>query len=75
MYSGTDIIKRAKLEELKTNMLLIETKAKECVENANFKLGKTDNLGDTEKTTRINEAKKGKYAWNRIVLIKTVRTE
>ena len=33
-------------------------KAKECVENANFKLGKTDNLGDTEKTTRINEAKK-----------------
>ena len=46
------------LEELKTNMLLIETKAKECVENANFKLGKTDNLGDTEKTTRINEAKK-----------------
>lgn len=23
----------------------------------------------------INEAKKGKYAWNRIVLIKTVRTE
>nr|MBP9921792.1 hypothetical protein [Clostridia bacterium] len=58
VYSGTDIIKRAKLEELKTNMLLIETKAKECVENANFKLGKTDNLGDTEKTTRINEAKK-----------------
>ena len=39
-------------------MLLIETKAKECVENANYKLGKTDNLGDTEKTTRINEAKK-----------------
>ena len=32
--------------------------AKKCVENANFKLGKTDNLGDTEKTTRINEAKK-----------------
>ena len=42
VYSGTDIIKRAKLEELKTNMLLIETKAKECVENANFKLGKTE---------------------------------
>ena len=58
VYSGTDIIKRAKLEELKTNMLLIETKAKECVENANFKLGKIDNLGDDEKTNRINEAKK-----------------
>lgn len=58
VYSGTDIIKRAKLEELKTNMLLIETKAKECVENANFKLGKIDNLGDDEKQNRINEAKK-----------------
>ena len=58
VYSGTDIIKRAKLEELKTNMLLIETKAKECVENANFKLGKLDNLGGDEKINRINEAKK-----------------
>lgn len=58
VYSGTDIIKRAKLEELKTNMLLIETKAKECVENANFKLGKIDNLSDDEKINRINEAKK-----------------
>lgn len=58
VYSGTDIIKRAKLEELKTNMLLIETKAKECVENANFKLGKIDNLGDDEKQNRINEVKK-----------------
>ena len=52
VYSGTDIIKRAKLEELKTNMLLIETKAKECVENANFKLGKT---GD-RKSTRLNSS-------------------
>ena len=58
VYSGTDIIKRAKLEELKTNRLRIETKAKECVENANFKLGKIDNLGDDEKQNRINEAKK-----------------
>lgn len=58
VYSGTDIIKRAKLEELKTNMLLVETKAKECVENANFKLGKIDNLDDDEKQNRIEEATK-----------------
>ena len=37
--SGKDIIKKAKLEELKTNMLLIEAKAKEYVEEANFKMG------------------------------------
>ena len=55
---GSESINKAKVQNIKTNMLLIETKAKECVENANFKLGKTDNLGDTEKTTRINEAKK-----------------
>ena len=39
VYSGTDIIKRAKLEELKTNMLLIEAKVKEYGENANYELG------------------------------------
>ena len=38
-YTGTQIIKRAGLEELKTNMLLIEAKAKEYVEEANFKMG------------------------------------
>ena len=39
MYGGTDIINRSKLEGLKTNMLLIQTKAKEYVENAKFQLG------------------------------------
>ena len=39
MYGGTDIINRSKLEGLKTNMLLIQTKAKEYVENANYDLG------------------------------------
>lgn len=36
---GTDAIKRANLESLKTNMLLVQTKAREYVENASFKLG------------------------------------
>lgn len=39
VYNGKGIIKKAKLEELKTNMLLIEAKAKEYVEEANFKMG------------------------------------
>ena len=39
MYGGTDIIKKSKLEGLKTNMLVIQTKAKEYVENAKFQLG------------------------------------
>ena len=40
VYSGKDIIKKAQLEELKTNMLLIEAKAKGYLEEANFKIGK-----------------------------------
>lgn len=37
---GSNMIKKAGLEELKTNMLLIQAKAKEYVEEANFKMGK-----------------------------------
>ena len=39
IYTGKDSIQKAKLEGLKTNMLLIETKAREFVENASFDLG------------------------------------
>ena len=39
LYSGSDTIKKAQLEELKTNMLLIQAKAREYVEDANFKMG------------------------------------
>lgn len=39
VYSGKDIIKKGKLEELRTNMLLIQVKARETVEQANFKMG------------------------------------
>lgn len=39
MNGGNDIIDKSKLEGLKTNMLLIQTKAKEYVENAKFELG------------------------------------
>lgn len=37
--AGTDTIKKAKIEEMKTNMLLIQAKAREYVEEVNFKMG------------------------------------
>lgn len=39
IYAGTESIKNAKLEALKTNMLLIQAKAKEYVEESTFKMG------------------------------------
>lgn len=53
---GNNVIKRSQLENLKTNMLLIKVKAKQYVENANFKLG--TNPTPEEKASRIEEAKK-----------------
>ncbi len=35
-YAGIDLIKEAKLQDLVTNMLLIQAKAKECVEEVKF---------------------------------------
>ena len=40
---GKETIKQTKLESLKTDMLLIEAKAKEYVESASFELGNKDN--------------------------------
>lgn len=55
--TGGNVIKRSQLENLETNMLLIKGKAKEYVENANFKLGNNiENV--TDKENRIEEAKK-----------------
>ena len=39
IYSGKETIQKANLEALRTNMLLIEAKAKGVVEEANFQLG------------------------------------
>lgn len=39
IYGGGDTIKKAQVEELKTNMLLMQAKAKEYVEDATFKMG------------------------------------
>lgn len=51
IHTGTESIRKAKLEGLKTNMLLIETKAREFVENASFDLGiDPENATDEMKT-------------------------
>ena len=39
LYNGNETIQKAKLEGLKTNMLLIQAKAREYVEEVNFKIG------------------------------------
>lgn len=39
IYNGKDTITKAQLEELRTNMLLIQAKAKEYVEEVNFLMG------------------------------------
>lgn len=36
---GSGVVEKATLEELRTNMLLVQAKAKEYVEEANFKMG------------------------------------
>ena len=55
IQGGSSIIKRADLENLKTDMLLIKVKGKEYVENGNFNLGTSfDKLTDeNEKNKRI----------------------
>lgn len=55
---GNKAIKMSKLENIKTNMLLIEAKAKEYLENANFNLGTNiEKVTQEEKNNRINKAK------------------
>lgn len=39
VYTGKNVLKKAQLEELRTNMLMVQAKAKEYVELANFKMG------------------------------------
>lgn len=56
--TGMSGLEKVKLEEIRTNMLLIEAKAREYVEEANFKIGK-----ETD-TTKIQEIKNEIYVTN-----------
>lgn len=57
--AGSNIITKSKLENIKTDMMLIKVKGKEYVENANFDLGTSfEKLTDeNEKNTRLENAK------------------
>lgn len=57
--AGSNIITKSKLENIKTDMMLIKVKGKEYVENANFDLGTSfEKLTDEkEKNTRLENAK------------------
>lgn len=56
--SGKEIIKKAQLEELRTNMLLIQAKAREYVEEVNFKIGfSTDEETKTNARAEVYEGK------------------
>ena len=54
LYYSKDTIKMAQIEELKTNMLLIQAKAREYVEDASFKMG--INPDEEKKANVRNEA-------------------
>lgn len=56
--TGSNIIKNAEIENIKTNMLLIKVKGLEYAENANFKLGTNiDTIKEDERNNRIQKAK------------------
>lgn len=53
VYYGTDLIKNAKLQDLKTNMLLIQAKTKSGVEEVNFQ---SQNINDGSSLEQIKSA-------------------
>lgn len=53
MDIGSDLINKTKLENLKTNMMLIQAKTKEYVEEASFKSGKENTITDEVKAELI----------------------
>ena len=56
IYSGKEMVEKAQIEELKTNMLLIQAKSKEYVEKVNFKIGiDSSKKTDEEKQTIRDE--------------------
>ncbi len=57
--TGNNVIEKSKLENIKTNMLLIEVKAKEAAKDANFNLGTSYEsiIDETQKIERLQQAK------------------
>lgn len=62
IHTGKEIIQEAKLEELRTNMLLIQAKAREYVEEANFQIGIfSEGVSEDEKKTKRNSVREKIY--------------
>ena len=55
---GGKMIRKSELENIKTNMLLIEVKAKEYVEKANFNLGAIDKIDIKNEEEKQQEIQK-----------------
>ena len=73
--SGKNSIKKAKLEEIETNMLLIEAKAREYLEEASFKMGITPSSADKDKAKVVYESKGLKRANDGSVVIPGVTVD
>ena len=70
IYSGKESIKKAQLESLKTNMLLIKAKAKEYVEQASFKnvVNKSEISEEAKNELKGKEANASDYSKQNITI-------
>ena len=78
IYSGRETIQKANLEALRTNMLLIEAKAKGVVEEANFQLGpdfqKESEIGTIRNDLYVSENKLQKLSDSGITVSSEIPT-
>ena len=78
IYSGRETIQKANLEALRTNMLLIEAKAKGVVEEANFQLGpdfqKESEIGTIRNDLYVTENKLQKLSDSGITVSSEIPT-
>ena len=72
---GKSTIKKANLESLKTNMMLIKAKALECVEEVNFKLGPNNQKIDEIDTIRSNIYESANENSAKLKKVSEIRTE
>ena len=78
LYNGKGTIQEANLEELRTNMLLIEAKSKGLVEEANFQLGpdfqKESEIGTIRNDLYVTENKLQKLSDSGIIVSSEIPT-
>lgn len=78
IYNGKESVKKANLEALRTNMLLIEAKAKGVVEEANFQLGpdfqKESEIGTIRNNLYVTENKLQKLSDSGITVSSEIPT-